>query len=108
MDFDPARGSEQGGKRPALIIQNDTGNRSPHYPNTIVLAMSSSGREIPLHIRIDPSRENGLRETTWVKCEQVLTISKLRLSGSRATGRITAVELRKVEIALMLSVGLRG
>ncbi len=50
VDFDPARGSEQAGRRPALIIQNDAGNESARYPNTIVLAMSTKGRPVPFHV----------------------------------------------------------
>lgn len=72
VDFSPQRGAEQGGQRPALVIQNDFGNQSPRYPNTIVLAMSTKGRTIPFHVPVDePSELNGLRETTYVKCEQV-------------------------------------
>ncbi len=106
VDFDPGRGSEQVGRRPALVIQNDHGNRSPRYPNTIVLAMSTKGRQIPFHVRIEPTEGNGLRETTWVKCEQVLTLAKRRLLGGRALGRLTSSQLRKVEVAAKLSMSL--
>mgnify|MGYP000858800210 FL=1 len=106
VDFDPARGSEQGGKRPALVIQNDAGNASERYPNTIVLAMTTKGKEIPFHLLIPPGPGTGLRETSWVKCEQILTISKVRLVGERPVGRVTREELKRVEVAVMLSLGI--
>lgn len=106
VDFSPGRGSEQIGQRPALILQNDTGNQSPKYPNTVVLAMSTQGKPIPFHIRIEPSQQNGLREVTYVKCEQILTLSKARLLGRGPMGRISAAEMRKVEVAVKLSLAL--
>jgi len=106
VDFSPARGSEQAGRRPALVIQNDAGNTNPRYPNTIVLAMSTKGKRVPFHVRIDPAKSNGLRETTSVKCEQILTIAKTRLTGKRPLGRISAVQFRQVEAATLLAIGI--
>jgi len=106
VDFNPGRGSEQLGKRPALVLQNDEGNKNPRYPNTVVLAMSTKGKPIPFHIRITPQPENGLREETYVKCEQVLTISKSRLHGPKPLGRISTAEMQKVEVAVKLSLAL--
>ena len=106
VEFSPGRGSEQTGQRPALILQNDTGNQNSRYPNTVVLAMSTQGRPIPFHIRIAPSLESGLREVTYVKCEQILTLAKARLLGREPMGRISAAEMRKVEIAVKLSLAL--
>ncbi len=105
VDFNPSRGSEQAGVRPALVSQNDAGNSSPRYPNTIVLAMSTKGQPVPFHVRVEPSKANGLRETTFVKCEQILTIPKARLLGGRALGRLTAGQMEKAEIAIILSIG---
>jgi mRNA interferase MazF len=106
VDFNPGRGSEQIGQRPALVFQNDAGNQNPRYPNTVVLAMSTQGKPIPFHIRIAPSAQNGLREVTYVKCEQVLTLAKARLLGREPLGRLTAAEIQKVEIAVKLSLAL--
>ena len=106
MDFSPARGSEQVGRRPALVIQNDAGNRNPRYQNTIVLAMSTKGKRVPFHVRIDPSITNGLQETTFVKCEQILTIAKARLTGQGPLGRISAGQVRRVEAATLLAIGI--
>ena len=106
MDFNPARGSEQAGERPALVIQNDVGNANDRYPNTIVLAMSTKGKRVPFHVRIDPARSNGLREITFVKCEQILTIAKARLKGKGPAGRVSAGQLRQVEAATLLAIGI--
>jgi mRNA interferase MazF len=106
VDFSPARGSEQAGKRLALVIQNDAGNRNSRYPNTIVLAMSTKGKRVPFHVRIDPARSNGLQETTFVKCEQILTIAKARLAGDNPLGRISSGQIRQVEAATLLAIGI--
>ncbi|HXL37512.1 MAG TPA: type II toxin-antitoxin system PemK/MazF family toxin [Ktedonobacteraceae bacterium] len=104
VNWSPGRGAEQKGTRPALIIQNDRGNTSLSYPLTIVASMSRTEREIPLHVRIAPSEENGLTDLTDVKCEQVMTIEKSRLIRRR--GIITSEELNKVDGALKLSLDL--
>lgn len=104
VNWSPGRGAEQQGTRPALIIQNDRGNASPTYPLTIVASMSRTERELPLHVRIAPTAENGLTDFTDVKCEQVMTIEKSRLIRRR--GVITSEELARVDIALKLSLNL--
>jgi mRNA interferase MazF len=104
VNWSPGRGAEQKGTRPALIIQNDRGNTSLSYHLTIVASMSRTEREIPLHVRIAPSEENGLTDFTDVKCEQVMTIEKSRLIRRR--GVITSEELNKVDVALKLSLDL--
>src|SRR5438270_10795366 len=104
VNWSPGRGAEQQGTRPALIIQNDRGNLSVNYPLTIVASMSRTERELPLHVRIAPSEENGLTDYTDVKCEQVMTIEKSRLLRRR--GSISAEELRRVDTALKLSLSL--
>src|SRR6202162_6720811 len=104
VNWSPGRGAEQQGTRPALIIQNDRGNASLSYPLTIVASMSRTERELPLHVRIAPSEENGLTDFTDVKCEQLMTIEKSRLARRR--GFITSEELSKVDVALRLSLNL--
>jgi mRNA interferase MazF len=104
VNWSPGRGAEQKGTRPALIIQNDRGNLSLSYPLTIVASMSRTERELPLHVRIAPTEENGLTDFTDVKCEQVMTIEKSRLIRRR--GSISSEELAKVDVALRLSLNL--
>jgi mRNA interferase MazF len=104
VNWSPGRGAEQQGMRPALIIQNDRGNASLSYPLTIVASMSRTERELPLHVRIAPSQENGLSDFTDVKCEQLMTIEKSRLIRRR--GSISPEELGRVDVALKLSLNL--
>ena len=99
VDWSPGRGSEQGGERLAVIIQNDAFNSNERFPNTIVVTVSKSGREIPTHVQIPKTPANGLWEPiSFVKCEQMLTISKERL-GTRL-GRLTDGENANVARAI--------
>lgn len=104
VDWSPGRGSEQTGQRPALIVQNDFGNHSTTYPNTIVVAVSSKGREIPFHVLLRKSKTSGLKNDSFAKCEQILTISKDRLL--RKWGVVSADEIAQVDVALKLSLEL--
>src|ERR1700724_103794 len=104
VNWSPGRGAEQQGTHPALIIQNDRGNASPSYPLTIVASMSRTERELPLHVRIAPTEENGLTDYTDVKCEQIMTIEKSRLMRRR--GSSTGEENTRVDAALKLSLNL--
>ena len=99
VNWTPGRGSEQEGVRPALIVQTDLGNHSPKYPNTIVLAITTTERKIPQHIRVQPTKENGLRQVSYVMTEQIMTISKTRLTGE-SLGRIEPQVMRLVEDGL--------
>jgi mRNA interferase MazF len=95
LDWNPARGSEQGGRRPALVIQTDPANQNPNYPNTIVAAVSTKGRQVPTHVEVSPTAENGLVDTSHVKCEQIMTISKERLLariGVLSSGQMASVD----------------
>ena len=77
-DLSPVIGSEQGGIRPVLIIQNDTGNK--YSPTVIAAAITSqTGKnKLPTHIEIG-SKENGLKADSVVLTEQIRTIDKSRL-----------------------------
>lgn len=77
-DLSPVVGSEQGGVRPVLIIQNDMGNK--HSPTVIAAAITSqTGKsKLPTHIEIG-SKDNGLKSNSIVLAEQIRTIDKSRL-----------------------------
>lgn len=98
VDWSPGRGSEQLGRRPALVVQTDAANTNPRYPNTIVVAISTKGHPVASHVKIEPGHANGLRETSYAKCEQVLTISKERLI--QLLGTLAEQNVREVETAL--------
>ncbi len=100
-ELDPVIGSEQGGRRPVLIIQNDMGNL--HSPTVIVapLTASTGKPEMPTHVHI-PKDEGGLWRGSTVLCEQVRTLEKTRLS--RRLGELTPQSMRRVEHALSVSL----
>lgn len=102
VDWSPARGSEQAGIRPALVIQNDIGNR--HSRTTIVVAISTSvpDKPYPFHVRIAPE-ESGLAALSIVKCEQILTIDTTRLV--KPAGRLSEDRMREVVRAIHHSLG---
>jgi len=104
VDWSLGRGSEQPGKRPALVIQTDAANSNPHYPNTIVATISTKGLPVATHIPVEPDASNGLPEKSWVKCEQVLTISKHRLD--EPWGHLSAAAMSKVESAVKTALGM--
>lgn len=104
VDWSPGRGSEQQGQRPALIVQTDTANTNPRYPNTIVVAVSTRGREVPFHVPLAISDASGLTAPSYAKCEQILTISKERLGGR--IGKISVAEQLAVERALRQTLAL--
>lgn len=104
VDWSPSRGSEQSGMRPALVIQTDAASRNSGYPNVIVLAISTKGKDVPFHVPLTPEGSNGLSENSWCKCEQILTISKDRLT--RRLGRVDDRKIQQIENALRLVLGL--
>jgi len=100
VNWSPGRGSEQKGRRPALIVQTDPANHNPRYPNTIVVTVSTKGRNVPSHVRVEPTAENGLTEPSFIKCEQLLTISKERLE--KRLGSLNTGNLKRVATALRI------
>jgi mRNA interferase MazF len=103
LQLPPATGSEQAGRRPVLIIQNDVGNRTS--PTTTVAAITSQprGRRYPFHVPFTV-QESGLPLAGTVLCEQVQTVDQGRLS-SRA-GTLTSEKMREVDLALRYSLDL--
>jgi mRNA interferase MazF len=101
VNWNPARGSEQAGKRPALIIQNDVGNE--YASTTIVAAISTTIRSYPMNVLLEPP-EGGLAKPSIVKTSQILTVSKERLE--KKLGAITPEKMQEVNQALRLSLSL--
>jgi mRNA interferase MazF len=77
VDLDPVRGHEQGRKRPALVMSTDPFNHGP-AKLLVVAPITTTDRRIPLHIEVAPP-EGGLRETSYVMCDAVRSVSKDRL-----------------------------
>lgn len=102
-DLSPVLGSEQGGLRPVLVIQNDIGNR---YSPTVIAAAITSKIEkpkLPTHIELN-ARGYGLPKNSVLLLEQVRTIDKKRLREK--IGYIDHHLLKKVDLALCVSLGL--
>jgi len=101
VNWNPARGSEQAGKRPALVIQNDIGNEKAS--TTIMAAISGSVKIYPMNVKLDPP-EGGLKRPSIVKTGQILTVSKERLE--KKLGQISAEKMQEVNRAIKLSLNL--
>jgi mRNA interferase MazF len=103
-DLSPVIGSEQGGVRPVLIIQNDIGNK--YSPTVIAAAITSqiNKAKLPTHIEI-AAPEYGLAKDSVILLEQIRTIDKKRLREK--IGRIDEELMAKVNDALGISFGLQ-
>lgn len=104
-DLSPVVGSEQGGIRPVLIVQNDVGNR--HSPTVIAAAITSrlDKTKLPTHINLRAA-DCGLTKDSIVLLEQIRTLDKHRLR--ERAGQITEADQRRVDQALDVSLGLRS
>ncbi len=104
-DLSPVVGSEQGGIRPVLIIQNDIGNK--YSPTVIAAAITSrvSKAKMPTHIELT-AKEYGLNKDSVILLEQIRTIDKRRLR--ERIGRIDDKLMDSVNDALSVSFGLGG
>lgn len=102
-DLRPVVGSEQGGIRPVLVIQNDIGNK--HSPTVIVAAITSrmNKAKLPTHIEIDASQYNIVKDSV-ILLEQLRTIDKSRLRDKVC--HLDAEILRRIDRALMISLEL--
>ena len=103
-DLSPVVGSEQGGIRPVLIIQNDTGNR--HSPTVIAAAITSqmNKAKLPTHIELI-GQHCGLTKDSVVLLEQIRTLDKKRLREKM--GRLDDAMMAQVDAAIAVSIGLR-
>lgn len=104
-DLSPVIGSEQGGIRPVLIVQNDVGNK---FSPTVIAAAITSQRDktnLPTHIRVDADG-CGLSKDSIVLLEQVRTIDKQRLKEKM--GSLDQGAMNKIDKALSVSFGLGG
>ena len=103
-DLSPVVGSEQGGIRPVIIIQNDIGNR--YSPTVIVAAITShiNKAKLPTHVEIS-SEEYGLNRDSVVLLEQIRTLDKKRLKEK--IGHMTEDDMKKVNKSLLISLNLQ-
>ncbi len=102
-DLSPVVGSEQGGMRPVLIVQNDTGNK--HSPTVIAAAITSqTGKaKLPTHIELS-GQSVGLSRDSVILLEQIRTLDKSRLREKM--GRLDGETMTRVDNAIAVSFGL--
>ena len=102
-DLSPVVGSEQGGMRPVLIVQNDTGNK--HSPTVIAAAITSqTGKaKLPTHIELS-GHSVGLTRDSVILLEQIRTLDKSRLREKM--GRLDGETMNRVDNAIAVSSGL--
>lgn len=108
-DLSPVVGSEQGGIRPVLIVQNDTGNK--YSPTVIAAAITSktSKTKLPTHIEVSAAipvdgENSGLAKNSVILLEQIRTIDKRRLK--ERMGKLDEGTMRQVNSAIGISFGL--
>jgi|GEM_PF-453912 len=102
-DLSGTIGSEQGGIRPVLVVQNDAGNL--HSPTIIIVPISTAGkRNLPVHIRIGKS--GGLSRDSTVFLEQIRTIDRQRIR--HYVGTLNDEMMRKIDDAIKISLGVNS
>ena len=104
-DLSPVVGSEQGGVRPILIVQNNTGNK--YSPTIIAAAITSqlNKAKLPTHIELS-ANEFGLLKDSVILLEQIRTLDKRRLKEK--IGELSPIKMQKVNTALLISLGFNG
>lgn len=101
-DLSPVVGSEQGGIRPVLVVQNDVGNK--YSPTVIAAAVTSkiNKAKLPTHIEL-PSATYGLVRDSVILLEQIRTLDKRRLK--ERIGELNEATMSKVDKAILISLG---
>lgn len=102
VDFDPVKGHEQGGRRPALVLSVDVFNSGP-AELVIVLPITSKSKGVRSHVAVNPP-EGGLTAKSFVKCEEVRSIAKQRFFRRR--GSVSPQTMADVEYRLRILMGL--
>ena len=102
VNLDPVKGREQAGRRPALVLSVDQFNHGP-AELVVVIPITSKAKGIPFHVSVDPP-EGGLSQLSFIKCEDVRSISKERLI--QKFGVVTDQTMDQVEDRLRILLGL--
>ncbi len=102
VDLNPTRGHEQAGVWPALIVSVDLFNRGP-VGLVVLLPLTTTARGVPLHVAVNPP-EGGLRQRSFVKCEDIRSVSTARLID--CWGQLAPATMALVEDRLRILLGL--
>lgn len=101
VDLNPTKGREQAGKRPGLIISDDIFNTGP-AELVVILPLTTKNKKIPLHERIVPP-EGGIREVSYVKCEDIRSVSRQRLLARIGKVRQECLDAIEEKVKILLS-----
>ena len=104
-NMEPHVGSEQGGERPVVVLQNDMGNK--HSPTLIIATLTSKVDKklnLPTHVLL--KRNPGLKVPSIVQLEQIFTIDKCRVQ--RFAGQASSEEMDRIKAALKISLAMNG
>jgi mRNA interferase MazF len=102
VDLNPVKGHEQAGRRPALVISVDLFNQGG-AELVVVLPITAQEKHIPLHVSLEPP-EGGLEKASYIKCEDIRSISTGRLVAK--LGAVTPKKLALVEDRIKILLGL--
>ncbi len=102
LNLDPAKGREQAGRRPALILSVDLFNHGP-ADLVVVIPLTSKSKGIPFHVQIKPP-EGDLKQDSFIKCEDIRSVSKERLM--QKLGAVTPKTMEAVEYRVRVLLGL--
>jgi len=104
-DLSPVVGSEQGGVRPVLVVQNDVGNK--YSPTVIIAAITSqlSKAKLPTHIELNKDKFHLIKDSV-VLLEQIRTLDKRRLKDKICS--IDQITMQQIDVAIMISLGITG
>ena len=103
VDFEHVKGSEQGGIRPALVVQNDLGNR--FSPTTIVAPITAKKftKEYPTNVFL-PAEDSGLKKDSTILLNQIKTIDSRRIK--KRVKKLEGIIMKKVDFAIKISLAL--
>ncbi len=102
VDLNPTRGHEQAGKRPGLVVSDDLFNEGPSGL-VVILPITRQAKGIPFHVEVNPP-EGGLRQKSFIKCEDVRSVAKERLI--LRWGAVSRQTLSAIEDRLRILLGL--
>lgn len=103
-DLSPVIGSEQGGIRPVVILQNDIGNRFSQTTIVAIITSKLSKAKLPTHIDID-SEQYGLNKKSTILVEQIRTIDKRRIKEKLC--KLNQEDIKKIDKAILISFGIK-
>ena len=103
-DLSPVIGSEQGGIRPVVILQNDVGNRFSQTTIVAIITSKLTKAKMPTHISID-AEKYGLNKKSIILVEQIRTVDKRRIKEK--LGKLNEEDIKKIDRAILVSFGIK-